>query len=105
MEEIQAVTPTRGSMSFVANLRDKLKERFPGGLKTKAPFNVLTFLDPSHIDLYAYEADVFKMIKDDILRDPVYVPLLVTEQSTELPILVAAEPAPVAAPSTLTDRR
>ena len=56
---------------FVANFLLSFKKRFPNCWKDKAPFNALTFVDPSNTDIYFTE-DELQNVTKTIKEDPIY---------------------------------
>ena len=62
-----------GGKMFVEKLSDNLKSyrRFPEGFKTKAPYNVLTLLDPRYADLY-FTVDELELAVDNLCGSNVY---------------------------------
>ena len=62
-----------GGKMFVEKLIDNLRSirRFPQGYKTKAPYNILTLLDPRYADLY-FNADELELAVDNLSGSSVY---------------------------------
>ena len=58
---------------FVEKLSDNLKSnrRFPEGFKSKAPYNILTLLDPRYADLY-FTVEELESAVDDLCGSNVY---------------------------------
>lgn len=67
-----SVDTDRDVKNLASNLLQGLRRRFPFNYQNLAPYNILTFLDPRFVDLYADTEDLMETVTNDIINDSCY---------------------------------